>query len=326
MLPHLLERQNIMTAFGFPSLEGRVIRWLFCVALGGLIPVASVRAAQLPNGGQPPGPNGGQPPSIEFGAPCTPGQFALRGYLLVCGSTGTFRYALPEDVPPAPEGGYVQRPAWYPRLAEVMRSDNPPVCPLSGRVTFTSPPIRVEDLLMTEPQGIMIGDHVTPIDHGYISIKSLAKPLANRTDADFVPVSAPADAEVIEVSMLGGAANTVATNIRVVLAHGCETYSIFMVLNQLSGALAYLQDDLVAQRQLAPYVRLLAGEEFARQRDNPVDFAVQVGASWLPGYVAPFSYAEGEAGKPYTVDPWASFSPDLEEAYQDSMQRLVPPR
>ena len=50
------------------------------------------------------------------------------------------------------------------------------------------------------------------------------------------------------------------------------------------------------------------------------------GAAWLSGFVAPFSYAEGEASKPYTVDPWPYFSPDLEAAYQASMQRIVPPR
>jgi len=256
-----------------------------------------------------------------LGTPCARGQFALRGYLLVCSDAGTFRYAMPEDIPAAPKDGYVERPAWYPRLAEVFRATNPPACPTSGRVTFTSPPVRVQDLLVTVPQGMMTGDHVTPIDHGYIGVKPLAKLRADRTDADFVPVSAPADGEVIEISTLGSP-----TSIRVVLAHGCDTYSVFMVINRLSGALGYLQDDLLAQQSLAPRVRLLAGEEFAEQRDNPVDFSVHNGASWLSGFVAPFSYAEGEAWKPYTVDPWSSFAPDLEEAYQASMQRLVSPR
>jgi len=73
-------------------------------------------------------------------------------------------------------------------------------------------------------------------------------------------------------------------------------------------------------------VRLLAGQEFAEQRDNSVDFSVHDGASWLTGFVAPFSYAEGEAWKPYTVDPWRAFAPDLEEAYQATMQRVSSPR
>src|ERR1044072_10030618 len=105
---------------------------------------------------------------IEFGSPCARGQCALRGYLLVCYDAGTFRYALPEDIPPAPRDGYVERPAWYPRLSEVFHAVNPPACPTAGRITFTSPPIRAQDLLTTVPQGMMTGAHVTPIDHGYI--------------------------------------------------------------------------------------------------------------------------------------------------------------
>jgi hypothetical protein len=203
----------------------------------------------------------------------------------------------------------------------VNRSSNPPACPLLGRVTFTSPIVRLDDLLTTVPQGAMIGDHVTPIDHGYIGVRPLTIPSAARTDADYVPVYAPADGEVIEISLLG-----IPTSIRVVMANGCDTYTIFMVLNRLSGALGHLQDDLLAKGQLAPMIRVLAGEEFAEQRDNPIDFAVQDGAAWLPGFVSPFSYAEGEAGKPYTVDPWPNFAPDLEEAYQASLQRIVSPR
>src|SRR5947207_14556621 len=100
------------------------------------------------------------PPATGFGAPCLPGQYSHGGYLLVCSSAGTFRYALPEDIPAAPAGGYLQRPAWYPRISDVFRAMKPPACPLSGRVTFTSPPVRLEDLLVTVPQGVMVGHHV----------------------------------------------------------------------------------------------------------------------------------------------------------------------
>ena len=257
----------------------------------------------------------------RLGTPCTPGALAYSSFLLACAENGTFRYALHDDVPPAPEGGWVERPEWYPRLSEIFQAMTPPACPASGRVTFTSPVVRVSDLLPIIPQGAMIGDHVTPIDHGYFGITPLARPRASRTEADYVPVYAPADAEVIEVSLLGSP-----RSIRVVLAHGCEVYSIYMVLNRLSGALAHLQDDLLAQGQLRPLVHLLAGTEFAEARDNPPDFSVHDGAQWLTGFVAPFSYTTGEPWKPYTVDPWPYFSPDLAAAYESRMQRVELPR
>ena len=283
----------------------RPFRWLSCLLLSLVI---------LP-GSAPAQSRGG------LGAPCQPGELSFGGYLLACSDAGTFRYALHEDIPPAPEGGYLARPVWYPRLSEVLRAVNPPACPLSGRVTFTSPVIRLEDLLTIVPQGIMVTDHVTPIDHGYIGVRPLAKPRASRTEADFVPITAPADAEVIEVSSLGSP-----TSIRIVLAHGCETYSVLMVVNRLSGALAYLQDDLLRQPQLRPDIRVLAGEELGQQRDNPLDFSVHDGAAWLPGLLAPFSYTTGEAWKPYTVDPWPYFTPGLAAAYEGAMQRIAMPR
>src|SRR5712691_4578674 len=162
-------RRPGMVAFDALHLKQQVSGPLFGVVLGGLALAAPVGAGQI---------RATQPVSIEFGGPCVRGQFALRGYLLVCSDAGTFRYAMPADIPPPPAEGYVTRPAWYPRLTEVNRSSNPPACPLLGRVTFTSPIVRLDELLTTVPQGAMIGDHVTPIDHGYIGVRPLTIPSA----------------------------------------------------------------------------------------------------------------------------------------------------
>jgi hypothetical protein len=189
-------------------------------------------------------------------------------------------------------------------------------------VTFTSPVIAAGDLSPIIPQGMMVSDHVQPIDHGYFGVRPLAKAMSARTEDDYVAVRAPADGEILEVGLLGGSA----TSIRVVMAHGCETYSIYMVLNRLSGALAHLQDELLAQGSLRPGLRILAGDEFGRQRDNPLDFSVHDGSTWLSGYVSPYSYATSETWRPFTVDPWPYFSPDLAELYRSYMQRTTEPR
>ena len=268
-----------------------------------------------------PGTGEAQPPT-GIGTPCRAGQYSYNGFLLVCSDRGTFRYALHEDVPPTPEGGYLARPSWFPTLGTIFRATNAPACSLTGRVTFTSPVIRPEDLVVTVPQGMVAGDHVTPIDHGYLGVKGLGIPRAARTEDDYVAITAPADAEVIEVSSLGSP-----TSMRVVLAHGCDTYSVYMVINRLTGALAHLQDDV--QRGGRPELRglrILAGEEFGRQRDNPLDFSVHDGASWLPGFLAPFAYTSSDSWKPYTVDPWPYFTPELAEFYESRMQRVSAPR
>ena len=261
-------------------------------------------------------------PSGRVATECsTPGSWAWESSLLICGADLTYRYALPEDIPAPPAGGYTARPEWFPPLTNIFTVQDPPACPLTGRVTFTSPVIAPEDLSPIIPQGMMIGEHVTPIDHGYIGVRPLAKARADRTEDDFVPVRAPADGVIIEVSTLGSP-----TSIRVVIAHGCGTYSIYMVLNRLSGKLAHLQDELLARGGLQVTLPILAGDEFGRQRDNPIDFSVHDAAVWLPGFLGPFSYVTMESWKPYTVDPWPYFSPDLAAVYTAQMQRVAEPR
>lgn len=256
------------------------------------------------------------------GQPCgQPGALALGQQVLVCGAEGVYRWAFREDIPAAPAGGDTTRPEWFPMLSHIFAAERPPACPLTGRITFTSPVIAGEDLSPIIPQGMMTGGHVTPIDHGYLGVRSLTTARTERTEDQFVPVRAPADGEIIEVSELG-----IPDSIRVVIAHGCDTYSVYMVLNRITGVLATLQDDLRSRHNLAPHIPVLAGEEFGRQRDNPLDFSVHDGATWLPGFLGPFSYTTGEGWKPYTVDPWGYFTPDLAALYTANMQRVAEPR
>jgi hypothetical protein len=69
-----------------------------------------------------------------------------------------------------------------------------------------------------------------------------------------------------------------------------------------------------------------AGDEFGRQRDNPLDFNTFDATTWLKGFANPFSYADGEAWKPYFSDPAAVFSPDVWKTFDNSMQRTQSPR
>ena len=126
----------------------------------------------------------------QLGSSCRTGQTAISGFLLWC-DNGKFRYALPSDIPPTPAEGYLSRPSWYPRLGEQFVADNPPACPLSGHVTFTSPVIGGEDTDIIVPQGEMIGDHVTPIDHGYIGVRTLRLTDAQRAVSGTCPSAPP---------------------------------------------------------------------------------------------------------------------------------------
>ncbi|MGE3334874.1 MAG: hypothetical protein AB7I36_14605 [Rhodospirillaceae bacterium] len=261
-------------------------------------------------------------PQAMLGGQCEAGQTGMIGFMMVCGNDGKFRYALPEDMPVTPRGGYTERPAWYPPLRDVLLTSNPPACPASGRIaTMSTFIVPLNQLALSTPQGAMLGDHVTPIDHAYISLKVMDKPQAARTEADYVPVTAPADGEIIEISNLGASW----TN-RIVIAHGCETYSVLMVLNRIAGVLTPYRQELAANGRVSTKIAVRAGDIIGEQRDNPLDYSLHDGSRWLPGYVAPFSYVGSEGWKPYTVDPAPYFTPTITNAVQDVMRRVPAPR
>jgi hypothetical protein len=241
------------------------------------------------------------------------------GGLFIC-SGGKVHYAMRSDIPAAPVGGYTKRPSWYPTLAQMTGLQAEPTCKPSS-IKFTYSVMPLDQIAPIIPYGAVIGDHVTPIDHGYISIKSLYKEQSDRTDADWVTVVAPAAGTIIEVGSLGSP-----TSNRVIIRHGCNLVSVYMVLNKLTGVLAPYAAQVAKTGSANINLPIKAGQEFGRQRDNPLDFNIWDGTQWLTGLAEPFSYLYGEAWKPYTADPLPFFTSDIRAAYEGKMQRTTTPR
>ena len=258
----------------------------------------------------------------RIGMSCsTNGVFGFTGGSLAICKNNVVKYALPADVPGMPAGGYTSRPSWYPTLAQQLGKTSEPTCKPSS-ISFTSPVIPLDQLAPSVPYGAMIGGHVTPIDHAYLGLKPLYKDPATRTDADYVPISAPADGVITSISNLGSP-----TSIRVVMEHGCNVATVYMVINKLSGVLASYASEFAtngANRQVS--IPIKAGQEFARQRDNAMDFNVWDGTQWLSGFANPLSYITGDAWKPYTADPLPFFTPTIRSAMEAVMQHSAAPR
>ena len=253
---------------------------------------------------------------VRFNFPCsTQGALAGSGFMLIC-DRRVWRYATRADVPSS-RTGYPSRPEWYPTLATSLGARA--TCPAGG-VRLTYSPLPVDQLTYLTPYGAMIGDHVTPIDHGYISIKSLDKPAASRTEGDYVPITAAATGVITEVSSLGSP-----TSNRVVIDHGCGIYTVYMVINRLTGVLAPYADRVLRGEQIRDGIPIDAGAEFGRQRDNPLDFNVFDQSAWLTGLINVFSYI-GESWKPYTADPTPYFTSSLGSLYESLSRRAPSPR
>ena len=244
------------------------------------------------------------------------GVFGLvDGALAIC-SNAKVRYALPTDIPATPSGGYKTRPSWYPTLAQQLGESEPTCAPSS--IKFTSPVIPLDQIAPIIPYGAMIGGHVTPIDHAYLGLKPLYKATASRTESDYVSVTAPADGTITELSSLGSP-----TSHRVVIRHGCNVVSVYMVLNRPSGVLASYAAELASKGSVNVNVAIKAGQEFGQQRDNALDFNVFDGTSWLSGFANPFSYTSQDQTKPYTANPLPFFTPAIQSAYQAQLQRAT---
>ncbi|CAB4663592.1 unannotated protein [freshwater metagenome] len=244
------------------------------------------------------------------------GVFGLVGGALAICSNAKVRYALPTDIPATPSGGYKTRPSWYPTLAQQLGESEPTCAPSS--IKFTSPVIPLDQIAPIIPYGAMIGGHVTPIDHAYLGLKPLYKATASRTESDYVSVTAPADGIITELSSLGSP-----TSHRVVIRHGCNVVSVYMVLNRPSGVLASYAAELASKGSVNVNVAIKAGQEFGQQRDNALDFNVFDGTSWLSGFANPFSYTSQDQTKPYTANPLPFFTPAIQAAYQAQLQRAT---
>ncbi len=253
----------------------------------------------------------------QWGQGCsTQGEFGFGGGgLLICDSS-RFRYALRSDVPDGTYGGFVTRPSWFPALrtqAGLPAED----CHL----TLSQAPIDPADVTSIVPYGSMVGQHVTPIDHQYIGVAPLALSSQDRLTVPYVPIRAPANGTITAISSLGSP-----TSMRVDMAHACETLTVFMVVNQLAGVLAPYQEEISKGGSRNLSLEVKAGDVFGAQRDNPLDFAVQDGHTWLSGFAHPFPYASSEQWKPYTADPLLYFTPEISAQYGAKMQRLAEPR
>ena len=258
----------------------------------------------------------------QLGASCSKnGEIAWNGLMAAICKNGKVSYLLAADAPKTPAGGFTSRPEWYPTLTQILGAGaTEPTCAPSS-ISFTSPVLPLDQLAPAIPYGLMVGGHVTPIDHAYLGVKALSIPASQLTASDYVPVTAPAAGTIVEVSNLGSP-----TSFRVVIDHGCNLYSVYMVMNKVTGVLASLAAQAATSGYLKANVKVKAGDEFGRQAMNMLDFNVFDGTQWLSGFQNIQSYLTLDTWKPYTADYLPFFTPSIRSAMEAQLQKTSSPR
>lgn len=185
-------------------------------------------------------------------------------------------------------------------------------CQGSGPGTLTRLPMDESDFAFILPYGLMVGGHVTPIDHQYFS------PTIFDSPRDTYPVYAMADANLVDVQPR---TNNRGTEYRLVFTISCTFFYYYDLVTSLAPEVkAILGQDGRSNQTLA----VKAGQLIGRIGGQTLDFAVWDTTKPLKGFIVPENYI-GENWKIFTADPLDYYSPDLKTKVLAKYLRSVEP-
>lgn len=184
-------------------------------------------------------------------------------------------------------------------------------CQGKGKLTFTHLPMRPQDFSILIPYGLVVDDHVTPIDHQYFA------PADYKSPRDAYPVYAMADATITDIQPR---TNERGTEYRFVFTHSCTSLYYYDLVTSLTGKVkeAYEKD----RRNINLPVK--AGEQIGAIGGQTLDFAYWDTDKPLTGFIKPSSYV-AEAWKIYTADPYPRYTTELRELLTARNPRVAEP-
>lgn len=177
-------------------------------------------------------------------------------------------------------------------------------CVGSGTGVIKASPIAIADMAYIQPMGLMIGGHVTPIDHGYFYIKgALANP------AREAPVYSPIDGNIATVTrtVRNGGPGQGATydDAAITIEASCTFRVRFSNLLRFGGTLGNTIGQLQANETKSPNYAVRAGELIG-YTGLPTAYGIDVWVEndnlTLPGFVNPAQYTAAEAWKTHVAD------------------------
>lgn len=198
-------------------------------------------------------------------------------------------------------------------------------CEGSGPVELSALPMKLDDFAMIIPYGLVVGGHVTPIDHQYFS------PADPNSAADTYPVYALADGRVTNISHRGATVGNVgkpSNDYRFVFSHSCTFLTYFDLVTSLAPDIKEEYDKVAkvngTNSQAELNMEVKAGQLVGFIGGQTLDFAVWDTTKPLPGFISPELY-EGEAWKIYTADPLDYYTEPVKQQILSKYLRTTPP-
>lgn len=183
-------------------------------------------------------------------------------------------------------------------------------CSGAGAGTLTHLPMNFADFAFILPYGLVIGGHVTPIDHQYYS------PIIFNSPRDAYPVFAMANARLVDIQPR---TTERGTEYRLVFSMTCT----FLYYYDLVTSLA--PDVRAAYEKGNVDLEVKSGQLIGRIGGQTLDFAVWDTTKPLAGFVNPESY-RAEPWKIYTADPLEYATPGIKEKMLAKYIRVASPR
>src|SRR3990172_7617510 len=185
------------------------------------------------------------------------------------------------------------------KQGKLLSNDN---CTGEDKPKLTALPMKYDDFKMIIPYGLVIGGHVTPIDHQYFS------PTVFQSPRDKYGVYAMANSKIVDI---GERTNAKGTEYRLVFSLSCKLFYYYDLVTSLTPELKKVyEDNKVARQKSAINISVKAGELIGRIGGQTLDFAVWDTDIKLTGFVVPEHYA-GEAWKIHTADPLNYYTDEL---------------
>ena len=191
-------------------------------------------------------------------------------------------------------------------------------------------PMKLDQIGFIQPYGLMVGGHVTPVDHQYYTGLKFDAP------RDTYDVVAPQDGYVVDVSHRGSRVNTPlhATNIpssdeyRIVMAHTCSFLTYVDLVTSLDES---IKSQLPASwspsnnQPLKTKIAVKKGQVIGRIGGQTLDFAVWDLSKPLKGFANRVAYDVAEPWKLYTAPTSKYLEDDVKDAVLAKYVRSAEP-
>ena len=164
--------------------------------------------------------------------------------------------------------------------------------------------------------GAMFTSHITPIDHIYVYFPSIrGQPIEK--PAGTYQVTSPAAGQIISVEDFAKTNGYPYADYKIVIAHSCNLFSVFIHVGKLAGAAAQIASQIGSSGVWGGSVAVKSGEAIADDSERPnFDYSLFDGTKKLTGFANLKSYSEAETWKPWTADILQYLPSNLKAEYE----------